>query len=161
MTPIDRLAQLKLTLPEASTPGGSYTSVNVRGATAFVAIQFPIWNGDFLFRGRLGALINTDAGYEAMQLCALNVLAQIHEKVGFEHIVGVNHLDAYYCAVDGWDAAPKVVNGASDLFVNALQDRGQHTRGIFGVAQLPRGFCVGLTTSFTVREQQKEDTFTR
>ena len=145
-----RLAQLKLQLPEVSTPGGNYQSVVVRGKTAFVAIQFPILNQSFLFTGRLGDTLTTQHGYEAMQLCALHVLAQIKVKVGFEKIEGLNHLDIYYQAAPPWDEAPLVANGASDLFVNVLQEHGQHTRAIMGVANLPRDFSVGLVTSFTV-----------
>lgn len=31
-----------------------------------------------------------------MQLCALNVLAQVDKKIGFENIIGLNHIDAYF-----------------------------------------------------------------
>ncbi len=50
----------------------------------------------------------------------------------------------------GWDEAPTVVDGASDLFVAVLGEQGRHSRSIFGVAQLPRGCCVGLTCRFTL-----------
>ena len=85
-----------------------------------------------------------------MELCALNVLAQIDHKIGVENIVGLNHIDAYYQSGSHWDDAPIVVNGASDLFVNVLERKGQHSRAIFGVEKLPRNFCVGLTASFTL-----------
>lgn len=150
---MDITAQLKkfnLELPEVSTPGGSYQSVTIRGNIAYVAIQFPILNGEFLYQGRLGGECTTEDGVKAMELAALNVIAQINAKVGFDRIDGLNHLDAYYQSVDGWDDAPVVVNGASDLFVNTLGDKGTHARAIFGVHNLPRNFCVGLTTSFTL-----------
>ncbi len=86
-----------------------------------------------------------------MEICALNVLSQMHEKVGFDRVIGLNHLDAYYQSADGWDDSPKVVNGASDLFQSILEDRGIHSRAIFGVEKLPRNFCVGLTTTFTIK----------
>lgn len=148
--PHQNLTQLGLELPEVSTPGGNYVSVNVRERIAFVAIQFPIRNGEYLFRGRLGEELTTSDGHQAMELCALNVLAQMEAKVGFEKIVGLNHIDIYYVSVAPWDEAPAVANGASDLFVNVLGDKGQHTRAIFGVASLPRNFSVGLTSSFTI-----------
>lgn len=85
-----------------------------------------------------------------MQLCALNVLAQVNAKIGFDKIVGLNHIEACYQAVEGWDEAPQVVNGASDLFVKVLGDKGRHSRSIFGAHMLPRNFCVGLTTTFTL-----------
>lgn len=145
-----KLQDLGLELLEASTPGGAYTSVNVRGNIVFVAIQFPIKNGEYMYQGRLGNGITTEDGYKAMQLAALNVITQVEAKIGFDNIEGLNHIDAYYQSNDIWDDAPKVVDGASELFVNVLGEKGTHSRAIFGVHKLPRGFCVGLTTSFTL-----------
>ena len=146
-----KLTKLHLELPQASTPGGSYVSVNTRGNIAYVAIQFPIKNGEYLYMGRLGKDLSTEEGYEAAQLCALNVLSQVEVKVGFENILGLNHMDAYYQSEGSWDDAPKVVDGASDLFVNVLAEAGRHSRAIFGVQHLPRNFSVGITSSFTLK----------
>ena len=150
MTPQENLTKYGYLLPNVSTPGGSYLSVNVRGNIAYVAIQFPILNEEYLYLGRLGDELDTTDGYKAMELCALNVLAQINEKIGFNNIIGLNHIDAYFQSGDDWDDAPKVVNGASDLFVKILETKGEHSRAIFGVHKLPRNFSVGLTASFTI-----------
>ena len=150
MTLSEKLNQLGYQLPNPSTPGGSYVSVNVRNNIAYVAIQFPILNEKHLYQGRLGDDLNTEEGYQAMELCALNVLAQIDQKVGIEKVIGLNHIDAYFQSNESWDDSPQVVNGASDLFVKALDDKGQHSRAIFGVHKLPRNFSVGLTASFTI-----------
>ncbi|MGB0523825.1 MAG: RidA family protein [Flammeovirgaceae bacterium] len=147
---VKKVHEIGLAWPEVSTPGGNYVSVNVRGHIAYVAIQFPIFNGAFRFQGRLGDALTTAEGYEAMQLCALNVIAQIETKIGFDRVEGLNEIEAYYQAAQGWDESPKVVNGASDLFVQVLGDKGTHARAIFGVDQLPRDFCVGLKASFTL-----------
>lgn len=150
MNPTDNLKKHGYNLPNVSTPGGSYVSVNIRENIAYIAIQFPIFNEEYLYQGRLGEEISTEQGYKAMELCALNVLAQVTAKVGFEYILGLNHIDAYYQSGENWDDAPIVVNGASDLFVKILEDKGKHSRAIFGVHKLPRNFSVGLTASFTV-----------
>jgi len=152
MNPIENLTKHKLELPEITTPGGSYVSVNIRGSIAYVAIQFPIKNETNLYRGRLGDGLTTKDGYRAMELCALNVLAQINDKVGFENVIGLNHIDAYFQANENWDESPTVVNGASDLFVNILEEKGVHSRAIFGVEKLPRNLCVGLTCTFTIKK---------
>ncbi len=151
MNPLDKLIELQLELPSVSSPGGNYVSVNIRENVAYIAIQFPILNEDYLFQGRLGKEITTKQGCKAMELCALNVLAQVHKKIGFDNIVGLNHIDAYYRSASNWDDSPIVVNGASDLFVNVLEKKGIHSRAIFGVEKLPRSFSVGLTASFTIK----------
>lgn len=150
MTFKSKLQELNLKLPEITTPGGNYVSVNIRENIAYVAIQFPINNADYLYVGRLGKEVTTTEGYEAMKLCALNTIAQIDTKVGVDHIIGLNHIDIYFQASDDWDDSPIIANGASDLFVNLLGEKGQHSRAIFGVDKLPRNFSVGLTASFTL-----------
>ncbi|WP_033959078.1 RidA family protein [Psychroserpens jangbogonensis] len=150
MNPIENLVKYNLELPEVSTPGGSYVSVNTRGNIAYIAIQFPIKNETYLFQGRLGNELTTQEGYEAMELCALNVLAQINAKIGFDNIVGLNEIDVYFQSGEDWDESPIVANGASDLFVKILGSKGTHSRAIFGVDKLPRNFCVGLKASFTL-----------
>jgi len=145
-----KLKKYGLQLPEVSTPGGNYVSVNIRENIAYVAIQFPIKNSALFYQGRLGSEISTKEGYKAMQLCALNILAQIEKKIGFENVIGLNHIDAHYQSNDVWDEAPEIVNGASDLFVNILEDKGRHSRAIFGAHKLPWNFCAGLTASFTI-----------
>lgn len=150
MYPMENLLKFQLELPEVTRPGGSYVSVNTRGNIAYVAIQFPIENGAYLFQGRLGSELTTEEGYKAMELCALNVLAQINDKIGFDKIVGLNEIDVYFQSGEDWDEAPIVANGASDLFVKILGKKGVHSRAIFGVDKLPSNFCVGLKTSFTL-----------
>lgn len=150
MKALEKLKSMNLELPKPSIPGGAYTSVNVRGQIAYVAIQFPIINDKYQYQGLLGKDWETEDGYKAMQVCALNVLAQINAKVGVDRIEGLNHIDAYYRSTADWDDAPAVVDGASELFVKVLGDKGMHSRAIFGVEHLPRNFSVGLTSSFTL-----------
>ena len=95
----ENLNKLGLKLPDVSRPGGSYVSVNVRGNIAYVAIQFPIMNEEYKFQGRLGKEISTQDGFKAMELCALNVLAQVDKNIGFDRIA--DHSRRHSRA--GWD----------------------------------------------------------
>lgn len=151
LNPKENLAQLQLSLPDVSNPGGNYVSVNTRGNIAYVAIQFPIVNEVYFYQGRLGEELTTEEGYKAMEICALNVLAQVDKKIGFDALTGLNHLDIYYQSGENWDDAPLVANGASDLFVKVLGKKGEHSRALFGVHKLPRNFSVGLTATFTIK----------
>lgn len=148
------IASLNIDLDNLPTPGGSYTAVNIRGNTAFVAIQFPIKSGQLNFAGRIGAGVTTGEGYEAAKLCALNIIGQIQKFVGFENVEGLNHLDIYYQCTELWDEGPIVANGASDLFNEILGDAGIHTRAIMGVHRLSRNSCVAIVSSFTLNEKK-------
>src|SRR4029078_4160316 len=140
-------------LPEVSKPGGNYIAVNIRANVAYIAIQLPKEGDNWIYKGRLGAELTTEEGYKAMQLCALNVLAHINKSIDFEDIVGINHLDAYFQAANDWDESPKIVDGASYLFVNVFGDKGKHSRAIFGVDKLPRNFSAGIACSLTIKNR--------
>jgi enamine deaminase RidA (YjgF/YER057c/UK114 family) len=150
-TVTENLQRLGLTLPAPPLPGGHYEPVNVVKDMVYVAIQLPKAEDGSMYTGRLGNELDTAAGYKAAELCALNILAQVQQHVGFEKLLALNHFDAYYQAADGWDDSPLVINGASDLFLAVLGDAGKHTRAIFGVHSLPRNFAVGITATFTLR----------
>ena len=151
----EKLNKFNLKLPTVSSPGGNYISVNIRGDIAYVAIQFPIIDEVYHYQGRLGNEITTEEGYKAMEMCALNVIAQIEAKVGFGAVMGLNHFDMYFQAGDNWDDSPIIADGASDLFVTILGKKGTHSRAIFGAANLPRNFSVGLTATFTLQTQNE------
>lgn len=148
---LDNLRSSGVTFGAIPQPGGSYVAVNIRGNIAYVAIQFPIKDNQFFFLGRLGNEVTTEQGYEAARMAATNVLLQIDKFVGYERIVGLNHADIYYQVHNSWDEGPQVANGASDLFLKVLGDRGLHTRTILGVDRLPKNHSVAVTTSFTIR----------
>ncbi|MBV6639589.1 MAG: RidA family protein [Cyclobacteriaceae bacterium] len=148
---IRKLESLGIELPEPPLPGGNYSSLITRSNVAYIAIQFPISNGTFLYQGILGEELDTDDGYQAIRLCALNVLAQIDKYLDIQLIEGLNHIEIFYRGSDDWDSAPLVANGASNLFAEVLEDKGHHTRSIIGVKTLPRNFSVGLTATLTLR----------
>jgi len=146
-----RLAERRLALPAPPKPGGAYEPVRVLGGVAYVAAQFPVADGALAFRGRLGRELTTEDGYRAAEVCALNVLAQVHRAVGFERILGLNRIEGYLQTVEGWDDFPQVLDGASHLFAHALGDAGRHARGLYGVERLPMDAPIELMATFTLR----------
>ncbi|HMF72055.1 MAG TPA: RidA family protein [Flavitalea sp.] len=134
------------------SPGGSYVALNIRGTTATVAIQSPIDQKKFLYTGILGKDLTTEDGYQAAKICALNVLKQVNRYVNEDDLVGLNHVDIMYQCTQEWDEGPLVANGASDIFLQVLGEKGVHTRSIAGVFRLPRQFCVAIVASFTVKD---------
>lgn len=150
MTLLEKLQELGTNVEERTLPGGSYQSVVIRNTLASVAIQLPIDGNKFLYRGVLGRDITTEEGYRAARLAAINVLKQVNHFIPESRLVGLNHIDVMYQCDVLWDEGPAVANGASDLFLEILGTRGEHTRSIAGVHRLPRNFCVAVVASFTV-----------
>ncbi len=149
---IANLAKRGLTLPAPPAPGGAYEPVNIRRGVAYVSIQFPFEQGNMRYQGRLGAKLNTQEGYQAAMICALNVLAQIHRYIGFERILGLNHVEAFLQTTAPWDDFPKAADGASHLFRDVLGEAGLHSRSLIGVDRLPLNAPVAIVTSFTLQD---------
>ena len=64
-----------------------------------------------------------------------------------KNIVTVN---GYVNCVAGFADSPKVINGASDLFVEIFGDAGRHVRAAVGVTALPRNALVELQISVQI-----------
>ncbi|MEO8582491.1 MAG: RidA family protein [Flavitalea sp.] len=152
MSLLQKLLDAGTDVNDVPAPGGSYVALNIRDNIATVAIQSPIDQQQFLYRGTLGKDITTEDGIKAARLCALNVLKQVNRYVKEEDLIGLNHVDIMYQCTEDWDDGPTVANGASDLFLQVLGDKGIHTRSISGVFRLPRKFSVMIVASFTVKK---------
>lgn len=139
------LAARGLSLPAASTPAGSYVPAVRSGNLLFVSGQLPVGPGGVEYIGRCGEEMGVDEGQAAARLCALNILAQVKAAVGdLDKLVRVVKLNGYVNSTPAFRDHPKVVNGASDLLVEVLGDRGRHARAAVGVANLPFGVAVEI-----------------
>ena len=134
-------------------PVGAYRRVVVRNGIGFVSGQFPLRNGSPAYIGRVGSQLDEQEGREAARLAALNVLAQIRAELGsFAAFAGLLRMDGYVASAKGFLAQPRVLDGASELFVAVLgPELGAHTRTAFSVEQLPLGYPVELAVSFAVQ----------
>ncbi|WP_353131109.1 RidA family protein [Parapedobacter pyrenivorans] len=147
---LEKLEKLNLELPSPTAPGGNYDSITIRNDIAYIAIQFPILNNQPLYQGKLGGDLSTRDGYKALGICALNVLSHLSTISSMDQLVGLNHVEIYYQATETWDEGGRLADGASDLFVQVLAEKGRHSRAIFGVERLPKNFSVGLTATCTL-----------
>ena len=152
MSIIDTMKSLT-DITDIPQPGGNYKAVNIRRSNGTIAIQLPIDKGEFHFRGKLGKEISTEQGYQAARMCAMNAIKQLIHHIKNPDEVEISHIDIMYQCEPDWDEAPRVADGASDLFVQVLGAKGEHTRAISGVAKLPRNFSVSIVTSFVINRQ--------
>ena len=67
-----------------------------------------------------------------------------------EKLVRVVKLTGFVNSTLEFGDHPKVVNGASDLLVEVLGDRGRHSRSAVGVAGLPFGVAVEVEGIFEI-----------
>ena len=149
-----KLAELGLELPPAPKPVGNYAATVRAGSFLFVSGQFPIDSGAWRYVGRVGAELSDAEGYAAARLAALNVLAQIRAALGgFERLEQLARVEGHIASAPGWNSAPKVLDGASDLFVAILGERGRHTRTVFTPSSLPLNLAVELVVIASIKPE--------
>ncbi len=144
-TAIEKLRQYGYELPAARPPVASYVPVVRTGSLLYISGQ--ISTGDNgVVEGLLGDTMNVVQGGNAAELAALNVLAQIVHNGGvdLEAIKRVVKLTVYVASTADFTEHHLVANGASNLIVGTLGDKGKHTRSAFGVAALPFGAAVEI-----------------
>lgn len=148
-----RLQQWGLALPEAAPPAANYIPYTISGNILFVAGQIPFLNGKKAHIGRLGENMTIETGQKAAQACALNILAQALKAVDGddEKIIRCLKLGGFVNCTPGFDQMPAVINGASDLVVHTLGDRGRHARFAVGAPSLPLGVAVEIDAVFEIK----------
>jgi enamine deaminase RidA (YjgF/YER057c/UK114 family) len=91
-------------------------------------------------------------GREAAKVCALNILAQAKAALGsLDRIERVVKLTGFVNAAPQFTDHPQVVNGASDLLVEVLGDKGRHTRSAVGMSSLPIDAAVEVEAILAVK----------
>lgn len=147
-----RLQELGIEMPAAAAPAANYVPFRIFGNQLFVSGQLPLIAGGPDFKGRLGSDFDVDAGRKAAKACAINILAQAKAALGeLDRIEQCLRVGGFVNSAPDFTDHPEVVNGASDFLVEALGDRGRHTRFAVGVASLPRGVAVEIDALFAIR----------
>jgi enamine deaminase RidA (YjgF/YER057c/UK114 family) len=145
-----RLQELGIVLPELPAPGGNYVPAKTVGHMVYLAGVIST-NSAGVITGTVGQDRTIEDGYAAARACALTQLAVVRRHLGsldaVKSIVGVN---GYVNAAPGFADSPKVINGASDLFVEILGEAGRHVRAAIGVSALPRNALVELQMTVEV-----------
>jgi enamine deaminase RidA (YjgF/YER057c/UK114 family) len=145
-----KLRELGIVLPAPSAPGGNYVSARSVGRLVYLAGVISMESGKVI-TGTVGAGRSVEEGYAAARMCALTQLANLQRHLGsldvLKSIISVN---GYVNAVAGFEDSPKVINGASDLFMELLGDAGRHVRAAIGVSALPRNALVELQMTVEV-----------
>lgn len=147
-----RLSQLGITLPTPAAAVANYIAYVVVGDMIFVSGQLPLHDGKIAVTGKLGATVSVDQGYQAARLCAINLLAQAQAAAGDLARVRLVKLGAFVASHPDFTDQPKVVNGASDLMVEVLGERGRHARAAVGSPCLPLDAAVEIDAVFQIVE---------
>ena len=140
-----KLKELGITLPPVSSPVATYVNAVRTGNLLYLSGKGPLPVDGKRPSGKLGRDFTIEQGYEHARTTGLDLIAVMKAELGslerVKRIVKV--LGMVNCMPDFTDP-PKVINGASDLFVQVFGERGRHARSAVGMNSLPMGIPVEI-----------------
>ena len=145
-----KIDELKIKLPEAKPPVGSYVATKISGNLLFISGQISINDSGDLIKGKVGKELSTQDGYEAAKRCGLSIVAQAKVACNgdLSKIKSCIKLTGFVNSTEDFTEQPKVINGASDLIAAIFGDFGMHTRAAVSTNSLPLGVSVEVDAIF-------------
>jgi enamine deaminase RidA (YjgF/YER057c/UK114 family) len=152
----DRLNELGITLPRPPKAVANYIPGVKVGEILYVAgtigtIVGPNDDDVLPIKGKLGRELTVEQGYQSARYCAINHLSMIKSVIGdLDDVVRIVKMVGYINAAPGFQQAPAVLNGASDLLVEVFgPERGKHARAALYQHELT--FDAPVETEMTVQ----------
>ena len=139
-----------IVLPDAPPPAANYIPYVKIDRLVFVSGQVSQNENGFI-KGVVGKDLNVEEGYDAARRCAISLLAQLKSAVNgdLNKVTKVVKLGGFVNSAPDFTEQPSVINGASDLLVELLGEKGRHARTAVG-ANLPLGVAVEIDGIFEV-----------
>ena len=146
----NKIKELKINLPEAKPPVGSYVATKIVGNLLYISGQISISENGELIKGKVGKDLSVDDGYKAAERCGLSIISQAKVACNgdLSKIKSCVKLTGFVNSTDNFTEQPKVINGASDLIASVFGEAGMHTRAAVSANSLPLGVSVEVDAIF-------------
>ena len=146
----EKIKELKIELPEAKAPVGSYVATKVSGKLLYVSGQISMNSNGELIKGKVGKDLTTEEAYKAAERCGLSIVAQVKKACedDLSKIKSCIKLTGFVNSIDDFTEQPKVINGASDLIASIFSEAGMHTRAAVSTNSLPLDVSVEVDAIF-------------
>jgi len=146
----NKLDELKINLPEAKPPVGSYVATKIVGNLLYISGQISISKNGELIKGKVGKDLSIEDGYKAAERCGLSIISQAKVACNgdLSKIKSCVKLTGFVNSTDNFIDQPKVINGASDLIASVFGEAGMHTRAAVSTNSLPLGVSVEVDAIF-------------
>ena len=138
-------------LPEQLSAAGLYKPVNQTGNLLFVSGQGSMDRGKLL-TGRVGVDATLEEAQYAARVCAINTLSALEAYLGdLNRIKRCVKILGFVAGADTFTEQAKVINGASQVFMDAFGAEGRHARSAIGTNSLPLGLMVEVESIFEIK----------
>ena len=133
-----RLIELGYSLPPPPEPIGNYLSASTSGNIMWMAGVGARRADGSRISGKLGQDLTVAEGYEAAKWCALNLLSRMKMELGdLDRVTGILKVFGMLNSSPDFEEQAKVIDGASDLFVELFGEAGRHSGSAPCMAILP------------------------
>lgn len=138
-----RLIAAGIALPQPVAPIANYVPFVRSGNLVHISGQVSL-DASGGITGTVGVDVDLEHAQRAARLCGINLLAQMKAACegDLDRVKRVVKLGGFVQAGPDFYDIPAVVNGCSDVMVEAFGDAGRHARSAVGVYKLPRNFAV-------------------
>jgi len=146
----NKIKELKINLPEAKPPVGSYVATKIVSNLLYISGQISISENGDLIKGKVGKDLSVNDGYKAAERCGLSIISQAKVACNgdLSKIKSCIKLTGFVNSTDDFTDQPKVINGASDLIASVFGEAGMHTRAAVSTNSLPLGVSVEVDAIF-------------
>ena len=145
-----KIKDLKIQLPDAKAPVGSYVATKISGKLLYISGQISINSNGELIKGKVGKNLTTEEAYSAAKRCGLSIVAQVKKACegDLSKVKSCIKLTGFVNSTEDYIEQPKVINGASDLIASIFGEAGMHTRAAVSTNSLPLGVSVEVDAIF-------------
>jgi len=133
-----KIIKMGLKIPEIEKePIGLYIPAVITGNLLFTSGAGTDVEGMEKYKGKLGKELTLEQGKKAAMQCALNLIADMKYVLGdLDRVEKIIRLIGYVNSAPGFTLQPKVINGASELFIGLWGEKGRHARAALSVNEL-------------------------
>ena len=149
----EKIKKMGIEIPEAAKPVASYVPFRRVGNLIYISGQDCRVNGKLKYEGKVGRDVTEEEAYEAARITAINLLAILKSAIGdLDKVVKIVNLHGFVNSADGFVRQPMVINGASDLLLEVLGEKGKHSRCALSANELPFNTPVEIEMIVEVEE---------
>ena len=133
-----RLAELGIELQPPKAAIANYVPTVLADSFLHISGQVAFKDGKPYALGQVGKEVSIELAKEAARLSGMAILSQLRSQLTDDlSVIRVCSVTGYVHAATEFTEHPEVINGASEVLVEVLGEKGRHSRAAVGVSSLP------------------------
>lgn len=156
-TPYEKLKELKIDLKSDQKSINPFAVKAKRSGNLIFLSGHLSQKGDKIIKGKLGETMKTEQGTEAARIAAIELISTLHSYLGnLDDITQIIKLTGFVNSAPDFNESPLVINGASQIFLEIFEKKGEHARSAIPVVSLPYGAAVEVELIVEVKPKAKQ-----